>query len=139
MLAEARAYRLNLTLANQHLGQLRDGTRQAVEANARSKVVFQASQDDARHLAREFSPLSDVHLEALALHQVAVRLCLNGHTEPAFTAITEPAPTSLGEEHAAELGAQSLLRHGRPRQDVEAEIQRRLTGLGYRGDFKEIA
>jgi len=139
VLAEARAYRLNLTLANQHLGQLRDGTRQAVEANARSKIVFQASQEDARHLAREFTPLSEVHLESLDLHQVAVRLSVRGHTEAPFTAATEPAPPGLGEDHAAELAAQSLLRHGRARQDVEADIQRRLTGLGFRGDFKEIA
>jgi energy-coupling factor transporter ATP-binding protein EcfA2 len=139
VLAEARAYRLNLTLANQHLGQLHASTRQAVEANARSKVAFQASQDDARHLAREFSPLTEGHLQALELHQVAVRLSVAGHTEASFTATTEPAPLSLGAKHAAALAAQSLERHGRSRLEVEAEIQRRLAGLGYRGDFKEIA
>jgi len=139
VLAEARAYRLNLTLANQHLGQLHASTRQAVEANARSKVVFQASQEEARHLAREFSPLTEGHLQSLDLHQVAVRLSVAGHTEAPFTATTEPAPLSLGAEHAAALAAQSLERHGRPRLEVEAEIERRLAGLGYRGDFKEIA
>jgi energy-coupling factor transporter ATP-binding protein EcfA2 len=139
VLAEARAYRLNLTLANQHLGQLHASTRQAVEANARSKVVFQASQEDARHLAREFSPLTEGHLQSLDLHQVAVRLSVAGHTEAAFTATTEPAPLSLGADHAAALAARSLEQHGRSRLEVEAEIQRRLAGLGYRGDFKEIA
>ena len=139
VLAEARAYRLNLTLANQHLGQLHASTRQAVEANARSKVVFQASQEDARHLAHEFSPLTEAHLQSLDLHQIAVRLSVAGHTEAAFTATTEPAPLSLGAKHAAALAAQSLERHGRSRLEVEAEMQRRLAGLGYRGDFKEIA
>ncbi|MGI0129958.1 MAG: type IV secretory system conjugative DNA transfer family protein, partial [Thermoplasmata archaeon] len=139
VLAESRAYRLNLTLANQHLGQLREATRQAVEANTRSKVVFQLSQEDARHLAREFSPLTDTHLQSLGRHQVAVSLCVNGHTEPAFTAVSEPAPPSLGADHAATLASRSLRRHGRSRLEVEAEIQARLAGLGYRGDFKEIA
>jgi energy-coupling factor transporter ATP-binding protein EcfA2 len=139
VLAESRAYRLNLTLANQHLGQLREATRQAVEANTRTKVVFQLGQEDARHLAREFSPLTDTHLQTLGLHQVAVSLCVHGHTEAAFTAITQPAPASLGAEHAAELAAESLRRHGKPRMEVEAEIEARLTSLGFRGDFKEIA
>jgi Type IV secretion-system coupling protein DNA-binding domain len=139
VLTESRAYRLNLTLANQHLGQLRDITRQAVEANTRTKVVFQLSQEDARHLAREFSPLTDSHLQTLGLHQVAVSLCVHGHTEAAFTAVTQPAPPSLGAGHAAELAAESLRRHGRPRIEVEAEIQGRLASLGFRGDFKEIA
>ena len=139
VLAESRAYRLNLTLANQHLGQLRDATRQAVEANTRTKVVFQLSQEDARHLAREFSPLTESNLQTLGLHQVAVSLCVHGHTEAAFTAITQARPPSLGAEHAAELAGESLRRHGRSRMEVEAEIQARLVSLGFRGDFKEIA
>ena len=97
------------------------------------------SQEDARHLAREFSPLTESHLESLSLHQVAVRLCVRGHTETPFTALTEPAPPSLGAEHATKLATESLKRHGRPRLDVEAEMQQRLASLGYRGDYKEIA
>jgi len=139
VLAESRAYRLNLTLANQHLSQLSDATRQAVEANARSKVVFQLSQEDARHLAREFSPLTESHLQTLSLRQVAIRLCLQSHAEAAFTAVTMPAPSSLGAEHAAHLAERSLGHYGRPRAEVDAEIQRRLANLGYRGDFQDIA
>ncbi len=139
VLAEARAYRLNLTLAHQHLGQLHDSTRQAVEANARTRLSFQASQDDARHLAREFSPLSDHHLQSLDLHQVAVRLCLDGHTEAPFTGLTEGPPPSLGQAHGLELSRASHARWGRPRAEVEAEIEQRLVRLGFRGDFKEIA
>jgi len=139
VLAESRAYRLNLTLANQHLSQLSAATAQAVEANARSKVVFQLSQEDARHLAREFSPLTESHLQTLSLRQVAIRLCVQSHAETAFTAVTLPAPPSLGAEHAAHLAAGSLERYGRPRGEVDAEIQRRLANLGYRGDFQDIA
>lgn len=139
VLAESRAYRLNLTLANQHLSQLSAATAQAVEANARSKVVFQLSQEDARHLAREFSPLTESHLQTLSLRQVAIRLCVQSHAETAFTAVTLPAPPSLGAEYAALLAARSLERYGRPRSEVDAEIQRRLANLGYRGDFQDIA
>jgi hypothetical protein len=110
-----------------------------VEANARTRLSFQASQDDARHLAREFSPLSDHHLQSLDLHQVAVRLCLDGHTEAPFTGLTEGPPPSLGQEHGLELSRASHARWGRPRAEVEAEIEQRLLRLGFRGDFKEIA
>ena len=39
MLAEARGYRLSMVLAHQHLGQLPKELREAVSANARTKVV----------------------------------------------------------------------------------------------------
>ncbi len=139
VLAESRAYRLNLTLANQHLSQLREATRQAVIANARSKVAFQLSQDDARQLAHEFAPLSETHLQSLGPRQVAIRLCVSSHEEPPFTAITLPAPPSLGADNATNLAAQSLARYGRPRLQVEEEIQRRLIDVGFRADFKDIA
>ena len=46
ILAQARAYRLNLTLANQHLAQLHESTRQALTANARTRIAFQLGPDD---------------------------------------------------------------------------------------------
>ncbi len=139
VLAEARAYRFNLSLANQHLGQLTKSTRQAVETNARTRVVFQCGQDDARYLAREFLPLSELDLQSLGRFQAAVRLCVNGHSEPPFTGVTESAPPSRGEAHAAQLAEVSLSRHGRPRVEVEAEIEARLVSFGLRGGFREIA
>jgi Type IV secretion-system coupling protein DNA-binding domain len=139
VLAEARAYRLNLTLAHQHLDQLRDSTRQALDANARTRVVFQCGQEDARHLAREFSPLSEHNLQSLGRFQVAVRLCVDGHTEVPFTGVTEEPPTSLGLDHANALVETSVQRFGRPRAEVEAEIERRFRDFGGRGGFQEIA
>ena len=41
VLAEARSYRLSLCLAHQHLAQLPRELREAIGANARSKVYFQ--------------------------------------------------------------------------------------------------
>jgi len=56
LFAEARAYRLSLVLAHQHLAQLPPELREAISANARSKLLFTASPEDARpgppHLAR---------------------------------------------------------------------------------------
>ena len=127
VLVSARGYHLGLVLAHQHLGQLTTTTREALAANARTRVVFQCSQEDARYLAREFSPwLGDHHLLNLQAHQVAVRLFRDGRTERPFTGVTLPAPPSLGAEHAAALTAAALARCGRPREAVENEIEQRL-------------
>jgi len=126
VLAEARGYRLNLTLANQHLAQLSPSTRDALAANARTRVVFQCGQDDARYLAREFEPhLTERGLRSLQRFQVAVRLCSGGHTGPAFTGLTVGAPPSLGAHHAVAIANASLQRYGRPREQVVAAIERR--------------
>jgi hypothetical protein len=139
VLAEARAYRLNLTLANQHLAQLHESTRQAVASNARTRIVFQCGPDDARQVARDFEPLTIHQLQSLDRFQIAVRLSVDGHTQPPFTGTTLPAPAGLGEEHAATVAAASLDRYGRPVAEVEAEIIGRLGRFGAAGGFKEIA
>src|ERR1700682_1112191 len=131
VLAEARGYRLSLTLANQHLAQLSPATREALAANARTRVVFQCGQDDAHYLAREFKPaLSRLSLQSLQRFQVAVRLCVDGRSERGFTAVTAESPPSLGEAHATRLAQTSLRRYGRPRAEVEAAIVRRLRSEG---------
>ncbi len=43
MLAEARAYRLAVTMAHQNLAQLPPDLRQGISANARSQVIFSVS------------------------------------------------------------------------------------------------
>ena len=127
VLVEARGYHLGLVLANQHLGQLASATREALAANARTRVTFQCGQDDARYLAREFSPwLGDLQLLNLQPHQVAVRQFRDGRTERPFTGITRPEPPSLGADHALGLIREALARCGRPRAEVENEIEERL-------------
>jgi hypothetical protein len=133
VLAEARGYRLNLVLANQHLAQLSPSTREALAANARTRVVFQCGQDDAHYLAREFEPaLGRRDLQNLQRFQVAVRLSVDGHTEPPFTGVTAPAPMTLGLAHADRIAAASVRRYGRPRDQVEAEIAKRFRSEGLR-------
>ena len=139
ILAQARGYRLNLTLANQHLAQLHESTRQALAANARTRVVFQLGPDDARVVARDFEPMMVHQLQSLARFQIAVRLNIDGHTSRPFTGTTLPMPRGLSEGHAAEMKFKSAQRYGRPVAEVEAEIVERLQRFGGGGPFKEIA
>ena len=140
VLAEARGYHLGLVLANQHLGQLGTTTRAALASNARTRVTFQCGQEDARYLAREFGPqLGEHQLRNLRQFQVALRLCVDGHTETPFTGVTRFAPASLGEEQGARLVRCALERWGRPRPLVEAEIRSRLHAEGFSRPDQSLA
>jgi Type IV secretion-system coupling protein DNA-binding domain/TraM recognition site of TraD and TraG len=122
VLAEARSYRLALCLAHQHLAQLPRDLREAIGANARSKVYFQLSRDDAATLDREVRPALSAHdLAHLPVHTAAVRLCNDGQPGPSFTltteALREPTPAS-----AESVRASARRRYGQSRERVEEEL-----------------
>lgn len=54
ILAEARKYRLNLTLSHQYIAQLSPTVRDAVFGNVRNLIAFQVGYADAEHLRGEF-------------------------------------------------------------------------------------
>ena len=96
MLAEARGYRLSMVLAHQHLGQLPRELRETVSANARSKVWFTMSPEDARALARHVAPNVTEHdLAHLGAYTAAARLVVDGEEAPAFTLRTRPASPAV--------------------------------------------
>jgi Helicase HerA, central domain len=96
MLAEARGFRVSLTLAHQHLGQLPRELREGISTNARNKIFFTAGPEDARELARHTAPrLSEHDLAHLGAYHAAARLVLGGeHAEP-FTLSTQPLPPAI--------------------------------------------
>jgi hypothetical protein len=96
MLAEARGYKLSMTLAHQYLGQLPKELEEGISTNARSKIFFNASPEDAKRLARHTMPrLSDHDLSNLGVYHVAARLVLGGEEAPPFTAVTEKLPPAI--------------------------------------------
>ena len=79
MLAEARGYHLSLVLAHQHLAQLPRETQLAISANARNKIYFTCSPEDAHALARHTLPELDEHdLAHLDAYTAAARLFTSG-------------------------------------------------------------
>ncbi|MBC6451694.1 type IV secretion system DNA-binding domain-containing protein [Actinokineospora sp. HBU206404] len=96
MLAEARGFRVSMTLAHQHLGQLPRELREGMSTNARSKIFFNASPEDARELSRHTAPrLSDHDLAHLGVYHAAARLVLNGEEAQPFTMRTQPLPRAI--------------------------------------------
>ena len=90
MLAEARGYHLSLVLAHQHLAQLPRETQLAISANARNKIYFTCSPEDAHALARHTLPELDEHdLAHLDAYTAATRLVTSGREAPAFTLRTD--------------------------------------------------
>ncbi len=106
MFAEARAYRLSIAFAHQNLGQLSTELREALSANARSKIYFNASPEDSRLMERHTVPtLSAYDLAHLGGYQVAARLVCGGQETRAFTLKTQPMPAAVSGRADAVLDA----------------------------------
>jgi len=122
LLAQARSLGLGLTLAHQHLGQLPKELRTGVLANARTKVVFQTTADDARVLAREFDPhLTPADLQGLGPYEVAIKPAVGGRVISPVTGITLPPGEPTGSGDLARAWSRS--HHGHERDEVEAAIR----------------
>jgi hypothetical protein len=130
LLAEARGYRLSLCLAHQHLGQLPRPMAEALSANARTKLIFTCSPEDARALERHTAPELSAHdLANLARYQVACRTLADGEDTPAFTLQTTPLPDG-DPARAEQLRHAAERRFGRDGAHVERRLRaRQLRGL----------
>jgi Type IV secretion-system coupling protein DNA-binding domain len=117
MLAEARKYRLSMVLSHQDLAQFPRDLLAAVSANARNKVFFACSPEDARMLARHTMPELDEHdLTHLDAYTAISRLIIDGRQTNAFTLKTRPPRRIVGEATAIRLAAASK----EPVQDTSA-------------------
>ncbi|HUZ09443.1 MAG TPA: type IV secretory system conjugative DNA transfer family protein [Acidimicrobiales bacterium] len=127
VLAEARGYRLSLTLAHQHLGQLPRDLAEATSANARNKVYFNVSPEDARVLARHTEPyVSAYDLSHLGAYQVACRLVVGSQDLHAFTLRTRPMARAVpGRAAEARTAAQANAGRTRDERRHELHVRRR--------------
>ena len=128
ILDEARGYRLSLVLAHQHLGQLPRELAASVAANARNKVCFTLSPDDARVMARQMGPvLTETDLSHLGKYQAACRLIAGGADTAGFTLRTLPLPRPVPGR--ADMLRAAARRFGRTREQRRAdELRRRHPG-----------
>lgn len=124
MFAQARSLGLAMTVAHQYLGQLGRELQDATDANARSKVAFQSSGDEAKNLARGFGgSVTEDDIINLGRFEVIAKLATHSGVSAPFTAVTQPPVEETG--FADEARAHSQETYGRPVSEVEAEIQQR--------------
>lgn len=98
ILAEARKYRLCLTLANQYIGQLKsaemkDDLSKAIFGNVGTLASFIVGAEDAYILAKEFGQTyTEENLVSLGKYQIIIKLCIDSLTSTPFYATTLPLP-----------------------------------------------
>lgn len=98
ILAEARKYRLCLTMANQYIGQLqsaeiKDDLSKAIFGNVGTIVSFIVGAEDAEVLASEFGQTyTEEQLVSLGKYQIVTKLCIDSLTSSPFYATTLPLP-----------------------------------------------
>lgn len=98
ILSEARKYHLNLTLANQYIGQIDEDVQKAIFGNAGSLVSFGIGASDARLLTREFGgKYKEEELVGLGNYQVVLKLTIDNHTSQPFLATTLPLPRARNQ------------------------------------------
>lgn len=91
ILEEARKYRLCLTLAHQHMGQLSERLRSAVLGNVGSILAFRVGSMDADILSKEFNEeFLPRQFTELANHTIYAKLLDNGNVTQPFLGWTTP-------------------------------------------------
>ncbi|MBV9823348.1 MAG: type IV secretory system conjugative DNA transfer family protein, partial [Actinobacteria bacterium] len=117
-LAQARGFGAGFTLAHQFLGQLPLPMRTAVLSNARSRVCFQLSREDAGQLAKGHPELGAEDFTALGQYQVYASLFAHGASSPYASGVTLPPSAAISQP--SELLRASQQRYGRPLDEIEA-------------------
>ncbi len=140
ILAEARKYRLSLTIAHQFIGQLSENISKAVFGNVGSMTAFRVGAEDAEFLEKQFAPVFDANdLINLDNYQCYAKLLINNQATAPFNMKTYP-PTKGDEKMKELLKELSRYKYGRSRKIVEEEIERRfksVTGDGKKSEEEE--
>jgi GTPase SAR1 family protein len=125
ILAEARKYRLDLIIAHQFIGQLKENIKNAVFGNVGSMAAFRVGADDAEFLVKQFEPtFSAQDLLNIDNFNAYVKLLINNQTSTPFN-IQTYAPTKGDPEIAKQVKELSRTKYGRNKSEVEKEIQER--------------
>jgi len=126
VLAQSRGLGLGMTLAHQHLAQLSSSMRSAVLANARSRVCFQLSHEDAKSIASMHSELTTEDLQGLPRFQAYASLMHGGASQPFASGVTIASGPKTVEPIAVRTRSQTL--YGRPIAEIEAELDALING-----------
>ena len=130
ILSEARKYRLDLTVANQFIGQVEEEVKNAVFGNVGTIICFRVGVTDASYLAHEFSPVfNEDDLLNIERFNVYIKTIVKNEPVPPFSMDLTRDLTKEKErenERVSEIIKEmSRLKFGRDLRLVEAEIVRR--------------
>lgn len=127
ILSEARKYRLNLVLANQFMTQLTDKIREAILGNVGTIICGRIGVTDAELMEKAFQPVFNAEdLHKIPNHEAVTTVLMFGLPTSPFTLKLLPPLGESSDELMARMREYALSRFGRPRAEVEAEIEKRL-------------
>jgi hypothetical protein len=124
ILAEARKYRLCLTLSHQYIDQLPETIRQAVFGNVGTLVAFRMGYTNAEAMSREFgNAIPPTFLADLERYEAVVKLLVEGaNQEPFRASMLPPLENQVGRRD--KLIRLSRERFAMPRWKIEAKLRR---------------
>lgn len=130
ILSEARKYHLNLIVANQFIGQMKDEIKNAIFGNVGTIAAFRVGVTDASYLQNEFQPtFNEQDLLNIEAGHIYIKSLINEEPVPPFSVDTRKdwnAWNALRKpEVARAIKELSRLTYGRDRASVEAEIATR--------------
>lgn len=128
MFAQARGLGIGLTVAHQHMAQLPPKMRAGITANARNRVAFRPSTDDAAALAAVLGGgLDGSDLLNLGAYEAYAEVLVNKQpSEPFRIRTRQPVTQQLSDP--ADLKRSSRERFGVDGQALDAALERRWHG-----------
>lgn len=131
IMSEARKYHLNLIVANQFTTQLTQEIRDAVFGNMGTIVSFRIGQNDVESLGKYFQPTFDGDdLLRVPNYNTIVRTLIGGVPTQPFSMATLPSLGTPNPRLFQALKQLSAAKYGRPKAEVEKEIQERMVTKG---------
>jgi len=136
ILAEARKYKLNLTLAHQYIGQLTEGTgpegknygdsiKDAIFGNVGTLISFRIGVEDAEIVAKQMAPVvNEYDLINIERFNAYLRLLVDNQPLKTFNIHTFP-PVQGNPEIIDDIKEFSRWKYGGDKKQIEADILKR--------------
>src|SRR3989339_900742 len=130
ILSEARKYHLNLTVANQFIGQMDDEVKNAIFGNVGTLISFRVGVTDASYMQREYQPVfGETDLINIERFHAYMKTIVDNEPVPPFsvdmTKDIKKFKAGANLKIAQAIVQLSRLKYGRPKELVEAEINQR--------------
>ncbi len=127
ILSEARKFKLNLTVTNQYIGQIREEIRNSIFGNVGSLISFRVGNDDAEYLSKQFAPVfTDQDLINMENYHSVARILVDGKPARPFSMEGYNYPPGTNKEVGQAIKQLARLKHGRTKESVEAEIGQKM-------------
>ena len=130
ILSEARKYKLNLTVANQFIGQMEEEVKNAIFGNVGSVVSFRVGVTDANYLQHEFQPIFNEN-DLINIERFHAYMKTSIDNEPVapfsvdMTKDMEKEDKRRNKKVAEAIIQLSRLKFGKPSEVVDYEISQR--------------